>query len=261
MTMQPWIIAGAATPEIAEQLVSERPEAATQEVVEAIVQRITATGEQKREWYNEIYAPQMGVEVPTTQPQLDVTTAGISEVPTLTEFTHGLPVAGEGVELELLTAGLPGGLGGLEDIFKGAETGAAIGGALAGTPGAVVGAVGGGAISYYTGGEGMIVRNGGAITLGGPGVPEPPAGMVAKAWKTKAFSHTVGEYWVYFWKLIDGRIVSWNAAKREAKMWRPKKPIVLYRGKITLSQAVKTQRMLDRLWHTVARKTKALKLA
>ncbi|GAI07902.1 unnamed protein product, partial [marine sediment metagenome] len=53
----------------------------------------------------------------------------------------------------------------------------------------------------------------------------------------------------------------YNAAKREWKMWRPKKPIVLYRGKVTLSQAVKAQRMLDRLWKTVAKRTKALKLA
>lgn len=99
------------------------------------------------------------------------------------------------------------------------------------------------------------------VPFGGPGVPEPPAAMVSKAWKTKAFSKTVGEYWVYFWRLTDGRVMCWNAAKRQAKIWRPKKPIVLYRGKVTLSQAVKTQRMLDRLWRTVAKKTKALKLA
>lgn len=65
------------------------------------------------------------------------------------------------------------------------------------------------------------------VPFGGPGVPEPPAGMVAKTWKTKAFSHTAGEYWVYFWKLIDGRVLCWNAAKREAKMWKPKKNMVL----------------------------------
>ncbi|MBA7544024.1 hypothetical protein ES705_36370 [subsurface metagenome] len=85
--------------------------------------------------------------------------------------------------------------------------------------------------------------------------------MVAKEWKTKAFSHTVGEYWVYFFKLHDGRIMCYNAAKRSWKMWKPKKPIVLYRGKVTLSQAVKAQRMLDKLWKTVAKRTKALKLA
>ena len=106
-----------------------------------------------------------------------------------------------------------------------------------------------------------VVKNGGMIWVGGPGVPEPRKELVAKQWKTKAFSHTAGEYWVHFFKLIDGRMMCYNAAKREWKMWRPKKPIVLYRGKITLSQAVKTQRMLDKLWRTVAKKTKALKLA
>jgi len=45
------------------------------------------------------------------------------------------------------------------------------------------------------------------------------------------------------------------------KTWMPRKPIVLYRGKITLSQAVKAQRTLDKLWHTTARKVKQLKLA
>ena len=68
---------------------------------------------------------------------------------------------------------------------------------------------------------------GGTVPFGGPGVPEPPAGMVAKQWKTKAFSSTKGEYWVYFFKLIDGRIICWNEAKREAKMWKPKKNMVL----------------------------------
>jgi len=65
------------------------------------------------------------------------------------------------------------------------------------------------------------------VPFGGPGVPEPPAGMVAKTWKTKAFSHTKGEYWVYFWKLLDGRVLCWNEAKREAKIWKPKKNMVL----------------------------------
>ena len=65
------------------------------------------------------------------------------------------------------------------------------------------------------------------VSFGGPGVPEPPAGMVAKTWKTKAFSYSKGEYWVYFWKLLDGRILCWNEARREAKIWKPKKNMVL----------------------------------
>ena len=45
------------------------------------------------------------------------------------------------------------------------------------------------------------------------------------------------------------------------KRWKPKKPIVLVRGSVTLNQAVRAQRMLDKMWRTVAKKTKQLKLA
>ena len=114
--------------------------------------------------------------------------------------------------------------------------------------------------SYY--GATGLVGNGGMVPVSGPGVPEPPRAMVARQWKTKAFSKTVGEYWVYFFKLIDGRIMCWNAAKGTWKMWRPKKPLaVMYRGKTTLSQAVKVQGYLDKMWKKVAKRTKALKLA
>ena len=142
------------------------------------------------------------------------------------------------------------------------------GGVLGAVAGMAAGALlgGGNGSRVYSGGGGnghnMVV--GGVYVNGSPlgiGVPEPPAAMVARQWKTKAFSHTAGEYWVYFFKLIDGRIMCWNEARKEWKIWRPKKPIVLYRGKITLSQAVKTQKMLDKLWRNIAKKTKALKLA
>lgn len=107
-----------------------------------------------------------------------------------------------------------------------------------------------------------VVMNGGGVPVGGPGVPEPPQRMIAKQWKTKAFSNTIGEYWVHFFRLVDGRMMCYNAAKREWKMWRPKKPLaVLYRGKITLSQAVKVQAYLDKLWKNVAKRTKAIKMA
>lgn len=45
------------------------------------------------------------------------------------------------------------------------------------------------------------------------------------------------------------------------KRWKPIKPICLVRGKTRLATAVKAQRYLDRLWRTVAKRTKALKLA
>ena len=101
------------------------------------------------------------------------------------------------------------------------------------------------------------------VPFGGPGVPEPPAGQVAKGWKTKAFSNTAGEYWVYFWRLLDGRILMWNAAQNEAKIWKPKKPIIgpVYRDKLNLKQYVKMERYLDSVTKTIAKRTKALKRA
>jgi len=101
----------------------------------------------------------------------------------------------------------------------------------AGTPGTEVVPIGEG---------GAIV---GGVPTSGPGVPEPPRSMVAKQWKIKAFSKTVGEYWVYFFKLIDGRIMCWNAAKREWKIWRPKKNLVL-----SANPRLKDLTKLDRIY-------------
>jgi len=67
----------------------------------------------------------------------------------------------------------------------------------------------------------------GGVPFGGPGVPEPPNSMVSKMWKTKSFSNTVGEYWVYHWLLLDGRQMSYNGAKKQAKIWRPVHNITL----------------------------------
>lgn len=86
----------------------------------------------------------------------------------------------------------------------------------------------------------------GGVYFGGPGVPEPPAGMVAKAWKTKAFSNTVGEYWVYHWILIDGRRATYNAAKKQVKIWRPKKNITLG-PRPRVKDLIKINRSVNRL--------------
>jgi len=160
---------------------------------------------------------------------------------------YGIKEAGFGG----LLAGIGGAIGGLLNIPEPAIAGATT------------------AIQAYeagkepqNGGKDMaMVRNGGYVPVSGPGVPEPPREMVAKQWKVKSFSKTAGEYWIYFFQLIDGRIMCYNGAKNSWKMWRPKKPIVLYRGSVTLSQAVKAQSMLDKLWRRVAKRTKALKLA
>jgi len=117
-------------------------------------------------------------------------------------------------------------------------------------------------------GRSGVVGNGGGVPVGGPGVPEPPASMVAHYWKIMAYSPKAGlvgignNFYVHHWRLIDGRRMSFNPLKNQWKMWRPTKPLaVMYRGKTSLSQAVKVQRYLDRMWKTVAKKTKAVKLA
>lgn len=172
----------------------------------------------------------------------------------------------------IMGGGFAGILGSLGPTWTGLLGAAAAAAGLGGLWATLTGGPGGETSTEMTttGGGAMVTGSGHNMVVGGVyvngsplgiGVPEPPRAMVAKQWKTKAFSYTVGEYWVYFFKLIDGRIMCWNEAKGEWKMWRPKKPIVLYRGKITLSQAVRTQRMLDKLWRTVAKKTKALKLS
>jgi len=93
-----------------------------------------------------------------------------------------------------------------------------------------------------------------------PGVPGVQAGrqlgmrsesQVVKTWMAGTWQ---------FWKTADGKIHTYTK-DGVLKSWRPKKHIVLPRGSTTLSQAVKAQKFLDRLWGTVARKTKALKRA
>lgn len=101
----------------------------------------------------------------------------------------------------------------------------------------------------------------GDVPVSGPGVPEPPRQMVAKQWSVAVHSNTYGTFRIFFFRLLDGRIMMYNPSVKGWKIWRPKKPIVLYRGRITLSQAVKAQKLLDKLWRTAAKKTKAIKMA
>lgn len=73
-------------------------------------------------------------------------------------------------------------------------------------------------------------------------------------------SWTTGPGGQTFYRLASGKIGTMTKMGMW-KTWRPKKHIVLPRGNTTLSQAVKAQKFLDKMWRTVARKTKALKLA
>lgn len=83
----------------------------------------------------------------------------------------------------------------------------------------------------------------GGIPISGPGVPEPPRAMVAKQWSIVANSKTAGTFRVYFFKLIDGRIMCYNPLKREWKIWRPKKNLVL-----SSNPRLKDLKKLDRIY-------------
>lgn len=95
----------------------------------------------------------------------------------------------------------------------------------------------------------------------GPGVPEPAAGTVMRQWSLAVHSNTRGTFRLYFFKMFDGYTLMYNPSTKSWKKWRQRKSIILPRGRTTISQAVKAQKYLDRMWRTVAKRTKALKLA
>lgn len=97
------------------------------------------------------------------------------------------------------------------------------------------------------------------IPVGGIGVAEPPAGMVAKQWKILTHSNTTGNYYIYFFKLLDGRIMCYNPPKGW-KIWRPKKNMVISSNP-RISMIKKLDRVYWKTMRTVAKKTKMLKLA
>ena len=117
--------------------------------------------------------------------------------------------------------------------------------------------------SGTTEGTGMTMTPfGGQYGIRGPGVPEPAPGTVAAQWSVVVNSRQHGTFRIYYFKMFTGEILMYNPAKRAWKKWRPKKPLaVMYRGKTTLSQAIKVQSYLDKMWRKVAKKTKAIKMA
>jgi len=105
----------------------------------------------------------------------------------------------------------------------------------------------------------MIETPGGWAALEGRQAITPPGGgdPVVSSWNTNPEDPRYG--WT-FYRLASGKMATMTK-QGMWKTWRPKKHIVLPRGTTTLSQAVKAQRYLDRLWKTVAKRTKAIKLA
>jgi len=102
--------------------------------------------------------------------------------------------------------------------------------------------------------SGIVV---GGIPFTGPGVLEPPAQLVAKSWKTKAFANQGGEYWVYYWRLLDGRMVCLNNAKGTIKIWRPKKNVVVSSNP-RMSDIKKLERLYNKVIKDMAKKSSDL---
>lgn len=89
------------------------------------------------------------------------------------------------------------------------------------------------------------------LTGGDLGGDTPPERTIVKRWSANG--------WPF---MMDDRGHIWTKNKDGVwKHWKPAKPIVMVRGRTTLAGAVKAQRYLDHMWRTVAKRTKALKLA
>jgi len=98
------------------------------------------------------------------------------------------------------------------------------------------------------------------VPISGPFLPEPPNVMVSKSWAIKVSDKNLHSFFVYFWKLIDGRIMCYNPEKHEWKIWRPKKHIVISSDP-RMSNIRKLERTYNRVIRKLAKKSKALKLA
>ncbi|GAH28936.1 unnamed protein product, partial [marine sediment metagenome] len=65
------------------------------------------------------------------------------------------------------------------------------------------------------------------MPVSGPGVPEPPRQMVAKQWSVAVHSNIYGTFRIFYFRLLDGRIMMYNPSVKGWKIWRPYKNIVL----------------------------------
>ena len=86
------------------------------------------------------------------------------------------------------------------------------------------GALGGAGALAMSNGNGKVSIGG--VPLGGPGLAEPPANMVAKEWKIR-FDSKQGDFNVQYYQLIDGRMMSYNQRTKRWHIWRPKKMVVI----------------------------------
>lgn len=188
-----------------------------------------------------------GIEVPVTQ-----------VVPTTGAQPVAPPEPGAGdIVAEQPGVGL-GGLAMLPLILGGLAGGAGVLAAGGGTQ-QIVGGIATGALAAPSTFGAVPIAGVGGIPISGPGVPEPPAALVARQWRIMVRAEDIGNYWVYFFKLIDKRIMSYNPRKQEWKIWRPKKHIVISSDP-RMSMVRKLERTYNKVIRSLARKSRALKL-
>lgn len=86
----------------------------------------------------------------------------------------------------------------------------------------------------------------GGVPLGGPGLAEPPAEMVAKEWSTGT---------AQFYQLIDGRIMVFSKKKNRWKIYRPAKHIVVPRNP-RVGTLLRADKRTDRLMAKIGKRTR-----
>jgi len=94
------------------------------------------------------------------------------------------------------------------------------------------------------------------VPLVGPGLPEPPAWMVAKEWHIRGGKD--GRVTAQMYLLIDGRIASYNKGKKTWKVWRPKKNIVLSSNP-RCNDLIKADKKIDSLMKRLAKRAGLVK--
>lgn len=111
------------------------------------------------------------------------------------------------------------------------------------------GAILGGLLGGGGGGGGGQVIPGSNVPLGGPGLAEPPAYMVAKEWHANN---------AQFYMLTDGRIAVYSKSKRRWKVYRPAKNLVISRNP-KVNSLLQVSGKIDRLMRSLAKKSSVLK--
>lgn len=95
--------------------------------------------------------------------------------------------------------------------------------------------------------------------FGGPGVPEPAAGVM-KAWNVVVNSPSYGTWRVYFWKMADGYTLCYNPRTKSLKRYKQRKNIVLSSNP-RLNTIARAERAVYGKLKSLAKKSDYLKIA